>query len=198
MARRVVRPSIAELAAAGRWLSLVDFCSTYDAAYAAYLAGRAFTRAWALRLQALLYLGLAARFFAPNRPGVLRVMGLKPGCISAACRAPGCQGNHVDAAGLLHVIHDKTGVAHGPRPPLLCAPPLLQLLADWLAWGRAELLGDAEDTGALFLYPSTSSAMTEAQSSAYLPAAIRLISGASIHITHTSVRPACPQPRTLA
>lgn len=198
MARREVRPSIAQLEAEGRFISLVDFCSTYDEAYAAYWAEAERTLERALWLQALLYLAIAARFFAPNRPGVLRVMGVKPGCISAACRAPGCPGNHIDAAGLLHVIHDKTGAAHGPRPSLLCAPPVRALLVDWLLWGRTVLLDGAEDTGALFLYPSTSAAMTEAQSSAYMPHAIRLISGVNNHITHSSVRPACSQPRASA
>jgi hypothetical protein len=194
VAKREPRPSIAQLEAEGRFISLVELCKLYDDALEAHEEGSERSLHRALELQALLYLGFAARYFAPNRPGVLRVMGLKAGCVSPTCRAADCLGNYVDAEGLLHVVHDKTEAAHGPRPPLLCAPQLQALLKEWLAWGRDAVRGNAEDTGALFLYPATGCAMTDTQSSAYMPVVIQLLSGLNKHITHTSVRPARAAP----
>jgi hypothetical protein len=189
LAARTPRPSIAELQAEGSFLALVELLALFDAARDKYTAGSGHTLERALELQGLVYAGFSFRFFAPNRPGVLRKMGIAAGCTWAGCRAHGCLGNHVDANGYLHVVHDKTEAAHGARPQLACPLLLLQLLKEWKEWARALVLGEALDTGALFLYHTTGAAMTPAQSSAYLPAVIRAFSGGKVHITHTSVRP---------
>jgi hypothetical protein len=188
LAQRDVRPTIAQLQEEGRYISLIEFGLLFDAALEAF-DGEDRTRSNALMLQALVYLGIAARYFAPNRPGVLRVMSVTAGCISPTCRDADCQGNYVAPNGHLHVKHDKTEASHGPRPPLPCPEPLRALLEHWLGWGRALVRGNTRDTGALFLYPTTGASMTEGQSSAFMPLALRLISGDDRHITATAVRP---------
>jgi hypothetical protein len=191
-ARATRRPSVAELEAAGRYMDLHALAASYDLAEQQWgeiwqAEGR--TRAAAIFLQALVFLGFLFRFHAPNRPGVLAACSVKVGCLDPACRLPDCKGNYVND-GQFNVIHDKTEASHGQRPPADVHPKLLQLLSQWLDWGRAMLTSDTSNFS-LFIVPSSGAGMSANYASAYVSIALKevLNSSQEVLICSNMVRP---------